>query len=232
MRLFRLEGGEDKEQLHENKFRFTRRLLYYPLRTPAEQRGRRSGAPRIKRSHELNCYGRRSQTPIRQLQCESGQRGVASGCGGAGNFDIDMPLTGTSGVEDRIASEYTAVLTYDVAVTSGEVRVSSGAAVVGAITCSGNEMRVTLSGVTDIQTIVLHTQNINNDGVPHDDVPFGFLAADVNGDRSVSAPDKAFIRANLGVVTAANFRADVNCDGTIELTDGLLVRSHKRNFLP
>ena len=152
--------------------------------------------------------------------------------GGAGNFDIDMPLTGTSGVEDRIASEYTAVLTYDVAVTSGEVRVSSGAAVVGAITCSGNEMRVTLSGVTDIQTIVLHTQNINNDGVPHDDVPFGFLAADVNGDRSVSAPDKAFIRANLGVVTAANFRADVNCDGTIELTDGLLVRSHKRNFLP
>ncbi len=152
--------------------------------------------------------------------------------GGVGSFDIDMPLAGTSGVEDRIASDYTAVFTFDVPVTSGEVTVSSGAAVVGAITFSGNEMRAALSGVADIQTVVLHTQNINDDGLPHDDVPFGFLGADVNGNRTVDAPDKAFIRANEGAVTGANFRGDVNEDGTVDLADGLLVRSKKRNFLP
>ncbi|MGI8955695.1 MAG: hypothetical protein ACR2II_02120 [Chthoniobacterales bacterium] len=152
--------------------------------------------------------------------------------GEVGSFDIDMPLAGTSGVEDRIASDYTAIFTFDVPVTSGEVTVSSGTAVVGAITCSGNEMRAALSGVADIQIVVLHTQNINDDGMPHDDVPFGFLAADVGGDRTVSAPDKAFIRANEGTVTGANFRGDVNADGTVDLADGLLVRSKKRNFLP
>lgn len=152
--------------------------------------------------------------------------------GGVGSFDIDMPLAGTSGVEDRIASDYTAVFTFDAPVTSGEVTVSSGAAVVGAITFSGNEMRAALSGVADIQTVVLHTQNINEDGLPHDDVSFGFLGADVNGNRNVDAPDKAFIRANEGTVTGANFRGDVNADGTVDLADGLLVRLKKRNFLP
>ncbi len=152
--------------------------------------------------------------------------------GGVGSFDIDMPLAGTSGVEDRIASDYTAVFTFDVPVTSGEVTVSSGTAVVGAVTFSGNEMRAALWGVADIQTVVLHTQNINDDGLPHEDVPFGFLGADVNGNRTVDATDKAFIRANEGTVTGANFRGDVNEDGTVDLADGLLVGSKKRNFLP
>ena len=39
--------------------------------------------------------------------------------GGAGTFDIAMPLTGTSGVEDRASSTYNAVFTFDGAVTSG-----------------------------------------------------------------------------------------------------------------
>src|SRR4029434_9669378 len=44
----------------------------------------------------------------------------------AGTFDIAMPLTGTSGVEDRSSSTYNAVFTFDGAVTSGEVTVLSG----------------------------------------------------------------------------------------------------------
>ncbi len=43
--------------------------------------------------------------------------------GGAGSFDINMPLTGPSGSEDRIASSYIAVFTFDVPVTSGSVTV-------------------------------------------------------------------------------------------------------------
>ena len=92
--------------------------------------------------------------------------------GGAGTFDIDMPLTGPSGIEDRLVSNYTAVFTFDIPVTSGTVTVSSGTATVGAITFSGNEMRANLSGVADVQTVVLHTENINGDGQSHGDVPF------------------------------------------------------------
>ena len=110
--------------------------------------------------------------------------------GGAGSFDINMPLTGRSGIEDRIASNYTAVFTFDIPVTSGTVTVTSGTATVGAITFSGNEMRANLSGVADVQNVVLHTENINGDGLPHGDVRFGFLAGDVTGNRVVDKPDQ------------------------------------------
>src|SRR4029450_2489269 len=47
--------------------------------------------------------------------------------GGAGSFDISMPLAGPSGIEDRITSNYTAVFTFDMPVTSGTWSVAGGA---------------------------------------------------------------------------------------------------------
>jgi hypothetical protein len=153
--------------------------------------------------------------------------------GSAGSFDINMPLTGPSGIEDRITSNYTAVFTFDIPVTSGTVSVMSGTATVGAITFSGNEMRADLSGVADVQNVVLHTENINGDGMPHGDVPFGFLGADVNGSRLVDKADSSSIRANRGGVTATNFRNDLNADGTIDnRKDPNLIKPRKGNSLP
>jgi hypothetical protein len=153
--------------------------------------------------------------------------------GGAGTFDVDMPLTGPSGIEDRITSNYTAVFTFDIPVTSGNVTVISGTATVGAITFSGNEMRADLSGVADVQNVVLHTENINGDGQPHGDVPFGFLAGDVDGNRVVANPDFQSVSTHLGGVTAANFRNDINADGKIRNNpDGKLVKQSKGNSLP
>jgi hypothetical protein len=153
--------------------------------------------------------------------------------GGAGSFDINMPLAGPSGIEDRIASNYTAVFTFDIPVTSGTVSVTSGTATVGAITFSGNEMRANLSGVADVQTVVLHTENINGDGLPHGDVPFGFLAGDVNGNRVVDKPDANSVASHQGGVTSANFRNDINADGTIRNNpDGRLVKDRKGHSLP
>ena len=112
----------------------------------------------------------------------------------------------------------------------------SGTATVGAITFSGNEMRAELSGVADEQNVVLHTEDINGDGLPHGDVPFGFLAADVTGSRVVDKPDLNSIKANQGAVNAGNFRNDVNADGTIAKADahagqaeGEAIRSRNRN---
>src|SRR5439155_23354207 len=99
-----------------------------------------------------------------------------------------MPLTGPSGIEDRITSNYTAVFTFDILVTSGNVTVISGTATVGAITFSGNEMRAVLSGVADVQNVVLHTVNINGVGQPHGAVPVVFLAGDVGGNRAAANP--------------------------------------------
>src|SRR5205823_11921242 len=109
--------------------------------------------------------------------------------GTAGTFDIAMPLTGTSGVEDRSSSTYNAVFNFDGPVTSGEVTVLSGTATVGAISFSGNSMTAQLTGVTVAEVVTLRVQNINGDGQLHGDVPFGFLTADVNGNRIVDRPD-------------------------------------------
>ena len=153
--------------------------------------------------------------------------------GGAGSFDINMPLTGPSGIEDRIVSHYTAVFTFDTPVTSGNVTVISGTATVGAITFSGNEMRANLSGVADVQNVVLHTENINGDGLPHGDVRFGFLAGDVDRNRVVASPDWQSVSNHLGGVTAANFRNDINANGTISNNpDGKLAKDRKGHSLP
>lgn len=153
--------------------------------------------------------------------------------GSAGDFDIEMPLTGTSGVEDRSSNAYSAVFTFDSPVTSGEVTVLSGTATVGAITFSGNEMRVQLTGVTSAEIVTLRAQNINGDGQPHGDVPFGFLTGDIDGSRLVDRTDVNQAAADRGqVVTSANFRDDMNLNGRVDKQDKQIASANKRHSIP
>src|SRR5438094_3999955 len=153
--------------------------------------------------------------------------------GAAGTFDIAMPLTGTSGVEDRSSSTYNAVFTLDGAVTSGEVTVLSGTATVGAISFSGNSMTAQLTGVTSAEVVTLRVQNINGDGQLHGDVPFGFLTADVNGNRIVDRPDQQQLQADRGQpVTAANFRDDINLSGIVDTPDFQSVQTNRGHSIP
>src|SRR5262249_15999117 len=141
--------------------------------------------------------------------------------------------TGTSGVEDRSSSIYNAVFTFDGPVTSGEVTVLSGTATVGTISFSGNTMTAQLTGVTSAEIVTLHTQNINGDGQPHGDVPFGFLTADVNGNGSVERPDLQQVQANRGQpVTASNFRDDINLSGRVDSPDVQSVRTNRGHSIP
>src|SRR4029079_12363701 len=117
--------------------------------------------------------------------------------GPAGTFDVNMPLSGVSGVECRSATTYKAVFTFDAPVTSGQVTVLSGTATVGAITFSGNSMTAQLTGVTTAEIVTLHTQNINGDGQAHGDVPFGFLVSDADASRVVDKPDKLLVQGQL-----------------------------------
>jgi hypothetical protein len=153
--------------------------------------------------------------------------------GAAGTFDIAMPLTGISGVEDRSSGTYNAVFTFDGAVTSGEVTVVSGTATVGTISFSGNSITAQLTGVTSAEVVTLRVQNINGDGQQHGDVPFGFLTADVNGNRIVDGPDQQQIKADKAqVVTASNFRDDINLSGVVDKPDQQSVQTNRGHSIP
>ena len=153
--------------------------------------------------------------------------------GSAGTFDVAMPLTGVSGVEDRSSSTYNAVFTFDGPVTSGQVQVVSGTATVGAITVSGNSMTAQLTGVTSAEVVTLRTQNINGDGQPHGDVPFGFLTSDANSSRVVDRGDQQLIKAAKGQsVTASNFRDDIDLSGRVDNLDIQSVRTNKGHSIP
>lgn len=153
--------------------------------------------------------------------------------GGAGTFDIAMPLTGISGVEDRSSSTYSAVFTFDGAVTSGEVQLVSGTATVGAISFSGNSMTAQMTGVTSAEVVTLRVQNVNGDGQQHGDVPFGFLAGDANASRLVDKPDQTQVQGQLNQpVTSANFRDDLNVDGRIRNNDIQIIKTNKNHSIP
>jgi len=153
--------------------------------------------------------------------------------GAAGTFDIAMPLTGTSGVECRLATTYNAVFTFDAPVTSGEVTVLSGTAAVGPVTFSGNSMTAQLTGVTSAEIVTLHTQNINGDGQSHGDVPFGFLTGDADANRVVSKPDQTLVQGQANQpVTSTNFREDLNADGRIKSSDTNIVKTNKGHSIP
>jgi hypothetical protein len=153
--------------------------------------------------------------------------------GGAGTFDIAMPLIGTSGVEDRASGTYNAVFTFDGSVTSGQVTVVSGTATVGTILFTGNTMTAQLTGVTSAEVVTLRVQNINGDGQLHGDVPFGFLTADVNANRIVDRPDQQQLQADRGQpITAANFRDDINLSGTIDRPDLQSVQTNRGHSIP
>jgi len=152
---------------------------------------------------------------------------------GAGTFDVSMPLSGISGVEDRSSGTYNAVFTFNGAVTSGQVTVLSGTATVGAILFSGNTMTAQLTGVTSAEVVTLRVQNINGDGQQHGDVPFGFLTADVNGNRTVDRPDLQQLQTDRGQpVTASNFRDDINLSGIVDRPDQQSVQANRGHSIP
>ncbi|MEO8045428.1 MAG: hypothetical protein ABI674_11040 [Spartobacteria bacterium] len=181
--------------------------------------------------HEEDVYYVRVAPPTSSLTLLSASSRLTHGT--AGTFDVPMPLTGVSGVEDRSSSTYSAVFTFSGAVTSGEVTVVGGTASVGAISFSGNSMTAQLTGVTSAEVVTLHTQNINGDGQPHGDVPFGFLTSDASANRVVDKADQQQIKTDKGqVVTAANFRDDINLSGVVDNADIQSVKTNKGHSIP
>jgi hypothetical protein len=153
--------------------------------------------------------------------------------GSAGDFDIALPLTGTSGVECRsggASDNHTIVISFSNPVESGNASVTAGAgSVAGSPAFSGNTMTVNLTGVSNAQTTTLSLINVTDafgQTLPNTTLDVSFLLGDTNGDRFVNAGDALQTRSRSGQGTdATNFRSDVNTDGLVNSGDTTVVRS-------
>jgi hypothetical protein len=159
--------------------------------------------------------------------------------GGAGTFDIPLPLTGAAGVEDRtgnggVAGTHTIVLSYTTPPTGVTASVAAhnpgaGTGTVASTSVSGNDLIVNLSGVSDKQVLTLST---SGGSVSPAVVPIGFLVGDVNGNHSVSGSDVAQAKAQVGTPTATTFRSDVNASGATNSTDIAIVKAAAGGTIP
>ncbi|MDQ6764479.1 MAG: dockerin type I domain-containing protein [Verrucomicrobiota bacterium] len=165
--------------------------------------------------------------------------------GNAGSFDLNLPLTGTPGIECRsggASGDYTIVLTFlanvsvsgipQAAVTSGSGMIGSGGVSNGGtVTTSGNVVIIPLTNVANAQTINVTLNNVN--GATNLTIPMAVLLGDTNGDGFVNSGDALQTRNRAGQTTdAANFRSDVNADGFVNSGDSTIVRARSGTALP
>jgi hypothetical protein len=154
--------------------------------------------------------------------------------GAAGAFDVNLPLTGPSGIECRTGGAsgiHQMVVTFAVPVTVLHASVSSGTGSVGSVTTAGNQVFVNLTAVSDVQTIVVTLTIDDGPNIGTASIPMGVLAGDTNADRRVNVGDTNETRSRSGQVLnpasqgSGIFRNDVNLDARINVGDTNFVRS-------
>ncbi len=166
--------------------------------------------------------------------------------GNAGNFDVNLPLSGPSGIECRgggsATGDYTIVVNFLANVSvdgSPQATVTSGIGTIGSggvsnsgkVITSGNVVTIPLTNVTNAQTINVTLNNVN--GSTNVMIPMRVLIGDVNGSGTVNATDVSQTKLFVGqAVSATNFRCDVNASGAINATDVSLVKSSTGTALP
>jgi hypothetical protein len=155
--------------------------------------------------------------------------------GAAGDFDIALP-----GVECRsggATNDYTLVVTFSNNLAGGNASVTSGVGkVAGAPAISGNTITVTLTGVTNAQTLSVTLNSLTDQflqTLPDTAVNMSVLIGDVNGNGTVNASDITAVKVRSGEPPSnANFRTDVNANGNINASDVEQVKTATGTSLP
>ncbi len=156
--------------------------------------------------------------------------------GGAGDFDINLPLSGPVGVECRAGGgNYQMLISFASSVTFNSASVSSGTGSVGSTSGGGtNTITVDLTGVTNAQVITV-TLFGATDGMSSGDisVSMGMLLGDTNGNGAVSSADISQTKGQSGqTANGSNFRTDVNANGSVSSADISLVKAASGSSLP
>jgi subtilisin family serine protease len=157
--------------------------------------------------------------------------------GGAGTFDIPLPLSGTPGVEGRSSGgAHTIVVTFNNPVASGSAAVTEGSASGMTSNVSGNTMTINLTGVADVQRLTVSINGVTGNAgqtMASTAVTMKVLAGDTNGSGDVSSSDIGQVKSQTSnPVTASNFRTDVAVNGAINATDIGLVKSRSGANVP
>ena len=157
----------------------------------------------------------------------------------AGDKAIDLPLTGTPGIECRsggVTNDYQVILNFagPVSFTSPAVVTSGSGSVVSGTGNGTNQITLNLTGVTNAQIITLALFDAN-DGANSGDVGvrMGVLVGDATGSATVNSTDVSQTKLRSGqAASAANFRSDFNASGTINATDVSTVKIRSGTSLP
>ena len=118
------------------------------------------------------------------------------------------------------------VLTFANSISFSEASVTAGTGSATA-SVSGPVVTLELTGVTNAQTMTVELADAD-DGANRGDImiPVTFLAGDTSGNGAVTSSDVAQTKTQVGqLVTAANFRTDVDASGAITASDVALVKS-------
>ena len=165
---------------------------------------------------------------------------------GNGTFDVNLPLTGSSGVECRTTggtNDHTMIVAFsgNVTVTGNpQAQVTMGTGCVGSagtcdpngtVTTSANVVTVPLTNVANAQTINVTLNGVS--GIGNVVIPMRLLNGDVNGNGAVNAGDVAKAKLQVGqLIDASNFRSDVNANNTINASDVSLVKARSGTAIP
>jgi PKD repeat protein len=163
--------------------------------------------------------------------------------GAAGNFSVNLPLTGTRGVECRSSAAMGAgnyMLVYTFAhnlVSVDSATVVSGAAMISssAIGPNANQYTVNLSGVTNAQYVTIGLVNAHDStgviGIVFGSL--GVLIGDINGVSGVSGSDVNLCKAQVGFdLSPTTFRNDINANGSVSGSDVNLTKAQVGMVLP
>ena len=163
--------------------------------------------------------------------------------GSAGTFDIDLPLTGAPGIEDRTgptSGNHQVVVTFSVPITVTNVTVTPGAGGTAAIastngfSVNNTQVTVNLTNVSNAQTLTVNLLGVAGGGNSGSvSIPMSVLLGDVNGNGVVSNGDVSLVKAQVAQpVTLSNFREDVNSNGVLSNGDVSLVQAQVGQTLP
>jgi hypothetical protein len=159
-----------------------------------------------------------------------------------GGFAIDLPLSGTPGVESRSGGaqgSYTIEFTFNNNLTSvGSATTSCGTVTssmidssdphryivnLAAVSCNAQDVTISLTSITDDQANTLASASVT----------VGLLLGDVDGDGTVTSADFNLTKSDNGQSTdATNFREDVKVNGRIDRNDATTVRQQVGTSLP
>lgn len=163
--------------------------------------------------------------------------------GGAGTFDINLPLSGLAGIECRSGSIYNVVFTFANTLTSVASVTATATGPIQPGPSSGqidpmdaHNYIANLTAVPNAQYITVTLSNVNDsDGNVSASVPavMGLLIGDANANRAVNASDVSQTKSRIGqAVDATNFRSDVNANGALNAGDVANVKANIGTALP